>query len=80
MTAEERTRLYCCLKPCRICGAQRGEYCKAGRGPYRGKVWTRGYHWPRGPFADGRPGPVMRARYNKLKSQMIDQGEIVGHE
>lgn len=80
MTAEERVRVYCCFKACRICGAHRGEYCRAGRGPSRDKVWTRGYHYVRGPFADGRPGKAAKERYQKLKAQIEAQGEIPGHE
>lgn len=82
MTREQRTRAYCCFKPCPHCGAQRGEYCSQGRG----RVWTKGYHWMRGPFSD-RPRfdseearKRYYARYTKLKQQILRQAEVPGHE
>lgn len=82
LTQSERTRLYCVFKACPTCGAHRGELCRVGRG----KVWRNGYHWMRGPFSNRCGGiglesrRAYRVRYEKLKKQILDQREILGHE
>jgi hypothetical protein len=80
MTQEQRTRLYCAFKACAYCKAQRGEFCHGKHGPL-----THGYHWVRGPWAHdrippGKAGQALRERYNKLRTQILNEGEIPGHE
>jgi len=80
LTQEERTRLYCCFSACPQCGAERGEYCKPTA--RNRKVWTKGYHWMRGPRArfHGRLTPERKREYERLKAQIVGQREVVGHE
>lgn len=81
LTLEERTRVYCCLTKCEICGARRGEYCKASN-RYK-RPWTKGYHGMRSPFAHRvakADRAKVKARLKKLTDQIINQREVVGHE
>ncbi len=71
LTSEDRTRIYCCLNPCSICGAKRGEYCTNTRG----KVWRKGYHYVRtiqgGKRLTEESRKQYRERYERLKAQIL---------
>ena len=84
LTQLERTRVYVAFKACPTCGAHRGEMCfklsRLGvRIPYR-----QGYHWTRGPYTRRYPlddnWEKEKARYQKLRQQILDQREVIGHE
>jgi hypothetical protein len=70
LTAEERTRLYCCFRACPDCDAKRGEYCRQKKRGSQYKVWFRAIHAMRSPYFNGRLGAADKARYEKLRGQV----------
>jgi len=80
LTQSDRARLYAVMLDCpySTCGARRGEFCESKNG----KVWEKSWHGQRGYMTQyyRRHDPKFNERYEKLRRQIVDQREVVGHE
>lgn len=76
LTSSELVRIYACLKACWVCGAKRGEPCVSRKG----KKWKNSGHAGRCGFHDIKKGTPLHEAFQKLKAQILNQEEVVGHE